>query len=73
MDTSPQPMDLYPKIEPYDRGMLDVSDGHRLYFEQSGNPDGTPVVFLHGGPGAGSNPAHRRFFDPDYYLSLIHI
>ena len=71
MDTSPRPMDLYPKIEPYDRGMLDVSDGHRLYYEQSGNPDGTPVVFLHGGPGAGSNPAHRRFFDPDYYRIVI--
>ncbi len=71
MDTSPRPMDLYPKIEPYDRGMLDVSDGHRLYYEQSGNPKGTPVVFLHGGPGAGSNPAHRRFFDPAFYRIVI--
>lgn len=71
MDTAPRHMDLYPKIEPYDRGMLDVSDGHRLYFEQSGNPQGVPVVFLHGGPGAGSNPAHRRFFDPDYYRIVI--
>ncbi len=64
-------MDLYPKIEPYDRGMLDVGDGHRLYYEQSGNPQGVPVVFLHGGPGAGSNPAHRRFFDPDFYRIVI--
>ncbi|MBO6518684.1 MAG: prolyl aminopeptidase [Rhodospirillales bacterium] len=64
-------MDLYPKIEPYDRGMLDVGDGHRLYYEQSGNPQGIPVVFLHGGPGAGSNPAHRRFFDPDVYRIVI--
>lgn len=64
-------MDLYPKIEPYDRGMLDVGDGHRLYYEQSGNPQGVPVVFLHGGPGAGSNPAHRRFFDPDHYRIVV--
>jgi len=64
-------MDLYPKIEPYDRGMLDVGDGHRLYYEQSGNPQGVPVVFLHGGPGAGSNPAHRRFFDPAFYRIVI--
>jgi proline iminopeptidase len=64
-------MDLYPKIEPYDSGMLDVGDGHRLYYEQSGNPDGTPVIFLHGGPGAGSNPAHRRFFDPAFYRIVI--
>lgn len=64
-------MDLYPKIEPYDRGMLDVGDGHQLYYEQSGNPSGVPVVFLHGGPGAGSNPAHRRFFDPEFYRIVI--
>lgn len=64
-------MDLYPKIEPYDRGMLDVGDGHQLYYEQSGNPAGVPVVFLHGGPGAGSNPAHRRFFDPEFYRIVV--
>ncbi|MGJ3260434.1 MAG: prolyl aminopeptidase [Rhodospirillales bacterium] len=71
MDTAPRHMDLYPKIEPYDRGMLDVGDGHRIYYEQSGNPQGVPVVFLHGGPGAGSNPAHRRFFDPEFYRVVI--
>jgi proline iminopeptidase len=71
MDTAPRHMDLYPKIEPYDRGMLDTGDGHRLYYEQSGNPQGVPVIFLHGGPGAGSNPAHRRFFDPDFYRIVI--
>jgi len=71
MDTAPRNMDLYPKLEPYDTGMLDVGDGHRLYYEQSGNPDGVPVVFLHGGPGAGSNPAHRRFFDPGFYRIVI--
>ncbi len=64
-------MDLYPKIEPYDRGTLYVGDGHRLYYEQSGNPHGTPVVFFHGGPGAGSNPAHRRFFDPAFYRIVV--
>lgn len=71
MDTTPRQMDLYPKIEPYDRGTLDVGDGHTLYYEQSGNAQGVPVVFLHGGPGAGSNPAHRRFFDPAFYRIVV--
>lgn len=71
MDTMPRQMDLYPKIEPYDRGTLDVGDGHSLYYEQSGNAQGVPVVFLHGGPGAGSNPAHRRFFDPAFYRIIV--
>lgn len=71
MDTTLRQTDLFPKIEPYDRGMLDVGDGHRIYFEQSGNPNGVPVVFLHGGPGAGSNPAHRRFFDPNHYRIVV--
>jgi proline iminopeptidase len=71
MDTTPRNMDLFPKIEPFDRGMLDVGAGHRLYYEQSGNPRGMPVVFLHGGPGAGSNPAHRRFFDPSFYRIVV--
>ncbi len=56
---------LFPPIEPYNTGMLDVGDGHTLYYEQSGNPQGRPVVALHGGPGGASNPAMRRFFDPD--------
>ncbi len=64
-------MDLFPKIEPYDRGMLDVGDGHTLYYEQTGNPRGVPVVFLHGGPGAGSNPAHRRFLILHFIGSLF--
>ncbi len=71
MDSSVRQLDLYPRIEPYSRGMLEVGDGHRLYWEQSGNPDGVPVVFLHGGPGAGSNPAHRRFFDPAFYRIVV--
>ena len=62
---------LYPAIEPYKSGMLDVGDGHRLYWELSGNPSGKPVVFLHGGPGGGSSPDHRRQFDPARYNILV--
>ena len=58
---------LYPPIEPYRTGMLKVSDVHELYFEESGNPKGKPVVFLHGGPGGGTDPKLRRFFHPDKY------
>ncbi|QEE23999.1 prolyl aminopeptidase [Rhodanobacter glycinis] len=62
---------FYPEIEPYDRGMLKVSELHTLYYEQSGNPDGKPVVFLHGGPGGGTNPKCRRFFDPKVYRIVL--
>ena len=62
---------LYPDFEPYETGMLDVGDGHRLYWELSGNPDGKPAVFLHGGPGGGSSPKHRRQFNPDKYKILV--
>ncbi|WP_205481133.1 prolyl aminopeptidase [Sphingomonas arenae] len=62
---------LYPSIEPTRTGMLDVGDGHQLYWEQCGNPDGKPVVFLHGGPGGGASPDHRRQFDPDRYNILV--
>jgi proline iminopeptidase len=55
---------LYPALEPDRQGLLPVADGHRLYYEQSGTPQGLPVVCLHGGPGSGSNPALRRFLDP---------
>jgi proline iminopeptidase len=58
---------LYPPIEPYRAGRLDVGDGHSLYWEQCGNPDGKPAVMLHGGPGAGCSPDHRRQFDPERY------
>ena len=58
---------LYPAIEPYRHGRLDVGDGHSLYWEQSGNPEGKNAVMLHGGPGAGCSPDHRRQFDPDLY------
>ncbi len=63
--------DLYPRIDPFAHGYLDVSGGHRIYWEQSGNPEGVPVIFLHGGPGAGTNPSHRRFFDPDHYRIIL--
>ena len=62
---------LYPEIEPYGAGMLELDGVHRMYWEQSGNPRGTPVLFLHGGPGAGAAPGHRRFFDPAHYRIVI--
>lgn len=62
---------LYPPIEPYDSGMLDVGDGHHIYWELCGNPRGKPVVFLHGGPGGGCSPTHRRLFDPKRYRILL--
>ena len=62
---------LYPEIEPYDRGKLRVSEMHEVYYEQSGNPAGKPVVFLHGGPGGGTEPRHRRFFDPAAYRIVL--
>ncbi|MET9490098.1 prolyl aminopeptidase [Nocardia sp. NPDC006630] len=62
---------LYPPIEPYELGMLDVGDGQQLYWEVSGNPDGKPVVFLHGGPGGGTAPFHRQFFDPAAYRIVL--
>lgn len=64
-------MDLFPAITPYSSGFLAVDDIHNLYWEQSGNPDGIPVIVLHGGPGAGATPMHRRFFDPDHYRIII--
>lgn len=62
---------LYPPIEPYEKGLLDVGDGHRLYWELCGNPQGKPAVFLHGGPGAGANKKHRGQFDPQAYNVLL--
>ena len=63
--------DLFPDIEPYERGRLAVDPPHDLYWEQSGNPDGAPILFIHGGPGAGATAAHRRFFDPTHYRIII--
>jgi len=62
---------LYPAIEPYRKDWLDVGGGHRVYFEESGNPAGFPVLFVHGGPGSRSRPAHRRFFDPAFYRVVL--
>jgi len=63
--------DLYPPLTPYETGTLPVAPPHVLYWEQSGNPRGLPVVFLHGGPGAGASADHRRFFDPERYRIVI--
>jgi proline iminopeptidase len=59
--------ELYPEIEPYERGMLDVGDGHRICWEQSGAPGGKPALILHGGPGSGLSASARRYFDPARY------
>lgn len=61
----------FPPIEPYASGMLDVGDGHRVYWEASGNPDGIPALFLHGGPGSGCSVNQRRFFDPARYNAVL--
>ncbi|HYG91644.1 MAG TPA: prolyl aminopeptidase [Azospirillum sp.] len=63
--------ELFPPIDPFSSGMLRVDDLHTIYWEQCGNPRGVPVVFLHGGPGAGASPTHRRFFDPHHYRIVI--
>ncbi|XP_053374446.1 probable proline iminopeptidase isoform X2 [Mercenaria mercenaria] len=62
---------MYPEIEPYDTGMLKVSDIHQVYYEQSGNKTGNPVIFLHGGPGGGTSPRDRTFFDPEAYRIVL--
>lgn len=63
--------ELYPETDPLASGLLDLDGDHRMYWETCGNPAGVPVLFLHGGPGAGASPAHRRFFDPDHYRIVI--
>lgn len=62
---------LYPDIEPYETGMLDVGEGHQLYYERVGTPGAKPAVFLHGGPGGGMAPSHRRQWDPELYDVLL--
>jgi proline iminopeptidase len=62
---------LFPEIQPFHQDWLQVDTIHRIYFEESGNPDGLPVVFLHGGPGSGCNPNQRRFFDPEHYHIIL--
>ncbi|WP_166980276.1 prolyl aminopeptidase [Paramicrobacterium fandaimingii] len=63
--------EMYPNIEPYMTGLLDVGDGQRVFWETSGNPDGKPVVFVHGGPGGATNPEQRRVFDPEKYRIVL--
>src|SRR5882672_3330953 len=63
---------LFPAIEPYMSGFLELDAPHRMYYEQSGNPRGIPAVFLHGGPGAGASAVHRQFFDPAAYRVVVY-
>ena len=70
MDASPD-LDMFPPIDPRRTGMLPVDDLHTLYWEESGNPDGIPVVYVHGGPGGGSSPEKRQWFDPDAYRIVL--
>ncbi|MEU6475782.1 prolyl aminopeptidase [Streptomyces sp. NPDC047017] len=64
-------MGVYPETEPYDHGMLDVGDGNHVYWETCGNPDGKPALMLHGGPGSGCTPHHRRYCDPARYRIVV--
>jgi proline iminopeptidase len=63
--------DLYPEIEPFASGWMETGDGNRIYYEECGNPQGTPVVVLHGGPGGAVNPGMRRYFDPARYRIVL--
>ncbi|MDJ0460286.1 prolyl aminopeptidase [Streptomyces sp. H27-C3] len=63
--------ELYPPIEPYDEGMLDVGDGNLIHWEVSGNPEGKPAAFVHGGPGSGCKPRLRQYFDPERYRIVL--
>ena len=62
---------LFSEIEPYRHGMMNVDELHTIYWEECGNPNGQAVLFLHGGPGGGTTPSHRRFFDPEYYRIIL--
>lgn len=64
-------MELFPPIDPRQIGLLPVGDGHQIYWEVSGNPSGPAVLFVHGGPGAGTQPAYRRFFDPTFWKIVL--
>jgi proline iminopeptidase len=63
--------DFYPEIQPYETGRLQVTNLHNIYYEQVGNPNGAPIVFLHGGPGGGLDKDHRRYFDPQHYRIIL--
>ncbi len=71
MDVTQSQYHLFPEIEAHDSGVLDLDGHHKMYWEVSGNPQGAPIVFLHGGPGAGASSSHRRLFDPDHYRIVI--
>ena len=62
---------LFPEIEPFRKSFLDCGDGHKVYYEECGNPSGIPVLVVHGGPGGGCSPTMRRFFDPDAYYIIL--
>ncbi|TPR54697.1 prolyl aminopeptidase [Metamycoplasma neophronis] len=64
-------MELYNEIEPYNKGLLKVSDIHSIYYEESGNPTGQPILFVHGGPGGGTSASNRQFFDPQHYRIIL--
>ena len=64
-------LDVHPPIEPYETGMLDVGDGNQIYWEAIGNPDGKPLVYLHGGPGSGCSVGQRRWFDPEKFRAIL--
>jgi proline iminopeptidase len=68
---APERVRLYPTLEPFRTGTLDVGDGHTMFFEECGNPRGEPVLLLHGGPGGGANPTMRRFHDPAHYRIVL--
>ncbi|XP_041366674.1 probable proline iminopeptidase [Gigantopelta aegis] len=70
-NTGEKPREMFPEIEAFNTGRLKVSEIHEIYYEQSGKKDGKPVVFVHGGPGAGTTPRERRFFDPDVYRIVL--
>ena len=62
---------LYPPIEPYEQGLMDVGHGHQVYWEECSNPEGKPALVIHGGPGSGAIPGWRRYFDPDRYRLIL--
>jgi proline iminopeptidase len=71
MTIAAESLSLFPPLQPHRSGMLAVDDIHTLYWEECGNPQGVPVLFLHGGPGAGLSPKHRQFFDPAHYRIVL--
>jgi proline iminopeptidase len=71
MISVPTRSDFYPPIEPYQTARMALDGVHTMHYEQSGNPHGVPVLFLHGGPGAGASASHRQFFDPSFYRIVI--